>query len=134
MPVGHVLVRDPRGHVEHDDTTLALDVISVSESTKLLLTGRVPHIECQVAKVSVEFKGMNFDTKRRYRKRENQSSFFRSMRPNGKTKKNREGAQAPKHASLGVRAKRERRLTDVFLFELASQMTLSMDEKISSVV
>lgn len=33
VPVGHVLVRDPRGHVEHDDSTLALDVVSITQST-----------------------------------------------------------------------------------------------------
>ena len=29
MPVGHVLVGHPAGHVEHDDGALALDVVAV---------------------------------------------------------------------------------------------------------
>ena len=30
MPVRHVLVRDTRRDVEHDDTALALDVVSIA--------------------------------------------------------------------------------------------------------
>jgi hypothetical protein len=30
VPVGDVLVGDSRGHVEHDDTTLTLDIVSVT--------------------------------------------------------------------------------------------------------
>lgn len=30
MPVGNVLVRYPRGHVKHDDSTLSLNVITIS--------------------------------------------------------------------------------------------------------
>ena len=42
VPVGNVLVGDTGGHVEHDDTALALDVVTIAETTKLLLTGSVP--------------------------------------------------------------------------------------------
>lgn len=51
MPVGHVLVCDARRHVEHDDAALAVDVVTITETTKLLLTGGVPHIELDLAKV-----------------------------------------------------------------------------------
>ena len=37
VPVGNILVGDTRGHVEHDDRTLTLDVVAVSQATELFL-------------------------------------------------------------------------------------------------
>ena len=54
MPVGDVLVGDTGGHVEHDDTALALDIVTITEATKLLLTGSVPHVETDGTKVCGE--------------------------------------------------------------------------------
>ena len=51
VPVGHVLVGDARGHVEHDDAALAVDVVAVAQPTKLLLASRVPDIELDLAEV-----------------------------------------------------------------------------------
>jgi len=51
VPVGDVLVCDTRGNVEHDDTALAVDVVSIAETTKLLLTCGVPHVELDGSKV-----------------------------------------------------------------------------------
>ena len=51
MPVGDVLVGDTRGHIEHDDTALAVDIVTISETTELLLTGRVPHVELDRSQV-----------------------------------------------------------------------------------
>lgn len=51
MPVGDVLVCDTGGDVEHDDTALAVDVVSITETTELLLTSRVPDVELDLAKV-----------------------------------------------------------------------------------
>lgn len=51
VPVGDVLVCDTRSHVKHDDTALAVDVVSVTETTELLLTCSVPDIELDGAKV-----------------------------------------------------------------------------------
>ena len=51
MPVGDVPVGDAGGDVEHDDSALAVDVVSISETTKLLLTGSVPHVELDLAEV-----------------------------------------------------------------------------------
>ncbi len=45
VPVWHVLVGDTRGHVEHDDRALALDVVAIAQAAVLLLAGRVPHVE-----------------------------------------------------------------------------------------
>lgn len=62
VPVGDVLVRDTGGHVEHDDTALALDVVAVPETTKLLLTRGIPDIEADRAKVGGERERVHFDT------------------------------------------------------------------------
>lgn len=51
MPVGNVLVCDTRGDIEHDDTALTVDVVSISETTELLLTSSVPHVEDDLAEV-----------------------------------------------------------------------------------
>lgn len=51
MPVGHVLVGDARSDVEHDDTALAVDVVTIAETTKLFLTGGIPHIKSDFTKV-----------------------------------------------------------------------------------
>lgn len=51
MPVGNILVGDSGGNVEHDDTALAIDVVAISETTKLLLSCCVPDIEEDLAEV-----------------------------------------------------------------------------------
>jgi len=62
MPVWHVFVGDPGGDVEHDDTTLALDVVAISKATKFLLTCGVPHIEADGAKVGGELEWVDLNT------------------------------------------------------------------------
>ena len=54
VPVGNVLVRDAGGHVEHDDTALPLDVVTITETTELLLSSGIPHVEADRAKVGGE--------------------------------------------------------------------------------
>jgi len=51
VPVGHVLVCDAGSDIEHDDTALAVDVVAITETAKLLLTSGIPHIELNLAKV-----------------------------------------------------------------------------------
>lgn len=51
VPVGDVLVCDTRGDIEHDDTTLPVDVVAVSQTAKLLLTGSVPHVKLNLTQV-----------------------------------------------------------------------------------
>ena len=51
VPVRHILVRDSRGNVEHDDATLALYVITITETTELLLTCSIPDVETDSAEV-----------------------------------------------------------------------------------
>ena len=45
MPVGNILVGDSGCDIEHDDTALAVDIVSISETTELLLSCGIPHIE-----------------------------------------------------------------------------------------
>lgn len=45
VPGGNVLVSDTGSDIEHDDTALPVDIISISETTKLLLTGGIPDVE-----------------------------------------------------------------------------------------
>jgi hypothetical protein len=51
MPVGDVLVGDAGCHVEHDDTALAVDVVTITETAKLLLSSRIPDIELNLTQV-----------------------------------------------------------------------------------
>ena len=51
MPVGDILVCDTRGNIEHDDTALAVDVVTITETTELLLTSGVPDIEGDLTEV-----------------------------------------------------------------------------------
>lgn len=51
MPIGHILVRDSGRHVKHDDTALTVDVVTITQSTKLLLASGIPDIELNVAQV-----------------------------------------------------------------------------------
>lgn len=53
MPIWNVLIGDARGHVKHDDAALPVDVVSISQTTKFLLTCGVPDIEVDLAKVLV---------------------------------------------------------------------------------
>jgi hypothetical protein len=54
MPVGHVLVRDARRHIKHDDAALAVDVVTITKTAKFLLASRVPDIELNLAKVLLD--------------------------------------------------------------------------------
>jgi len=51
VPVGDVLVRNARRDVEHDDTALAVDVVSIAKTSELLLTGCVPDVELDLTEV-----------------------------------------------------------------------------------
>lgn len=53
MPVWYILVCNARGHIKHDDAALSVDVITISQATKLLLAGRVPYIKLDAAVVLI---------------------------------------------------------------------------------
>jgi len=62
MPVRHVFVGDTGGDVEHDDSALALDVVPIPKTTKLFLTGGVPHVEADCAKVGGKLERVDLNT------------------------------------------------------------------------
>ena len=51
MPVGDVLVCDTRCDIKHDDTALSVNVVSITKTTELLLTGSIPDVELNLAQV-----------------------------------------------------------------------------------
>ena len=51
VPVGHVLVGDARGHVEHDDPALSVDVVAVAQTAELFLACCVPDVELDGAEI-----------------------------------------------------------------------------------
>jgi hypothetical protein len=51
VPVWNVLVSDTGGNIEHDDTALSVDVVSIAKTTELLLAGGIPDIELDVTQV-----------------------------------------------------------------------------------
>lgn len=55
VPVGNVLVGDTGSDIEHDDTGLAVDVVTITETTELLLTSSVPDIELNGSQVLFAF-------------------------------------------------------------------------------
>jgi len=63
MPVGNVLVGNSRSDVEHDNTALTIDVVPISQPTKLLLTSGIPNIELEFTEVGEKAKRVDLDTK-----------------------------------------------------------------------
>lgn len=51
MPVWDVLVRDTGCDIEHDNSTLALNIVAVTETTELFLSCGIPNVEANRAKV-----------------------------------------------------------------------------------
>lgn len=51
MPVGDVLVSDTGCDVKHDDAALAVDIVSITKTSELLLSCGIPDIELNVAQV-----------------------------------------------------------------------------------
>ena len=62
MPVGHVLVGDSGRDIEHNDTALSLNIVSISKATKLLLPSCIPDIEADGAKVCGKGQRVDLDT------------------------------------------------------------------------
>lgn len=62
VPVGHILVRDPRRNVEHDDRALALHIVPIAQATKLLLPGGVPGVKADDAVVGPESERVHLDS------------------------------------------------------------------------
>ncbi len=69
MPVRNRFVGDTSSHIEHQNSGLATDVVTVTQATELLLAGGVPAVEDDGAQVGVERKRVHLDTLGGYAKR-----------------------------------------------------------------
>ena len=52
MPVGNIFVGYTGGNVKHDNGALALDVITISETSELFLASCVPNIESEMTNLT----------------------------------------------------------------------------------
>lgn len=57
MPVRNVLVCDTGCYIKHDDTTLAVDIVSISQAPEFLLTRSIPHVELNLSQVLFRVSG-----------------------------------------------------------------------------
>ena len=80
VPVRYVLVGDAGGDVEHDDTALALNVVTIAETTELLLTGGIPDVEADRAEVGGERERVDLDTEGGYTMAATRSGSVRGSR------------------------------------------------------
>jgi hypothetical protein len=62
VPLGHVGVSDARAHIEHDDTTVASNIVTITKASKLLLTSGIPNVEVDLTVVGEEGHGVDFDS------------------------------------------------------------------------
>lgn len=63
MPVRDVLVGDAGRYVEHDDATLAVDVVAIPQTTEFLLSSSIPDVELNFAEILNE-TSMRFSPQR----------------------------------------------------------------------
>ena len=103
VPVGDVLVGNAGGNIEHDDTALALNVVTIAETTKLLLTGGIPDVEADRAEVGREGQRVHLDT-------EGGWEMWRVSTDGAET-----------HLARAIELSQR---TNVFLLEFTSQVTL----------
>ena len=62
VPLGDVGVSDARADIEHDNTAVATDIVSIAETTELFLTSGVPNIEFDLTMVCEEGHWVDLDT------------------------------------------------------------------------
>ena len=62
VPLWNVLIGDSGADIEHDDTAVSTNVITISETTKLFLTGGIPHVEANLTLRGEKLHWVDFDT------------------------------------------------------------------------
>mmetsp|Transcript_8073 Transcript_8073/g.18896 ORF Transcript_8073/g.18896 Transcript_8073/m.18896 type:complete len:213 (-) Transcript_8073:158-796(-) len=65
VPSRHILVSDTRGHIEHENGSLGVYVIAISQSTKLFLSSGIPNIERNWPIVRLETQRVHLHAQRR---------------------------------------------------------------------
>lgn len=96
MPVRNVLVCDTGSNIKHDDTALAVNVISITETSELFLSSSIPDVELNVSQVLRELVNIVLD----------------------------QGGGFATYGSKSKRVNFDTESGDIFLLELSSQMTL----------
>ena len=51
MPVRNVLVGNARRDVKHDDSTLSVNIVTITETSELFLAGGIPHVKLNLTQV-----------------------------------------------------------------------------------
>jgi hypothetical protein len=70
VPVGNILVGNARGDIEHNDTTLSVNIVTITEASKFLLSCSIPDIELNVTQVLCDISNRRqtgIGTRRTYR-------------------------------------------------------------------
>lgn len=62
MPGGDILVGEAGGDIKHDDGTLSMDVVPISQAAKLLLPSSIPAVEAKLPSIGSEVKRMHLNT------------------------------------------------------------------------
>lgn len=62
VPDRHVLVSDTRSHIEHKNTSLTANVVTITKTSEFLLAGGIPTAEDDGTKVGGEVERMDLDT------------------------------------------------------------------------
>ena len=62
VPLWNVLISDSGADIEHDNTAMSTNVVSISESSEFLLTGGIPNIEEDHTFAGIEWHWMDLDT------------------------------------------------------------------------
>ena len=57
------MICDSGADIEHDNTTVSTNIVSISESSKFLLTGGIPYVEKDHTFAGIEWHWMDLDTK-----------------------------------------------------------------------
>ena len=62
VPLWDVLIGDSGADIEHDDTAVSSDVVTISKTTKLFLTGGIPNIEANLTLGGEELHWVDLNT------------------------------------------------------------------------
>ena len=62
VPLWNVLVGNSGADIEHDDTALSSNIVSISEPSEFLLTGGIPHVEQNLSLGSEEWHWVHLDS------------------------------------------------------------------------
>lgn len=62
VPVGYIFIRHSGCDIEHDYSTLSLNIIAIAQTSELFLTGRIPDVETDRSTIGVEDERMHLYT------------------------------------------------------------------------